>query len=481
MRTKHIALMIVVMVFMASLVACSSPTRRGKGGGTSDDVVDEASSVDDASFEDIFWPDLGGEPDADNPLPTLCGNGVLDPNETCDPAIASGPGACPTECATDDLCLIARLVGDPLACRARCALEPITECRHNDGCCAVGCTAAQDNDCSASCGDGILDQNENCDPGIPSGPGACPTSCSTSDACTDASLVGSAPNCTARCTLQSKTACIDGDGCCPSGCHSGNDNDCTAVCGNGIVEPGESCDGNCPTSCTGNACTSYAMSGSPANCNVVCTSSPITLCRDNDGCCPSGCTSANDNNCVPNQTGSATGSPCTSAATCSGGASATCASADFKDGYCTRSCTDTTNCPGGSHCAALNTTENMCIKSCTLDSHCRSDGYRCYDPNGGTTLGCWPSGLGNGAVGAACAGVYQCAGGNNAVCIHAWSGGYCSLKCVAGDGTCPTGSICDGFIYAPNRCLKSCTSGLNCRPGYNCSTTFFFGDVCTGS
>jgi cysteine-rich repeat protein len=38
------------------------------------------------------------------------------------------------------------------------------------------------------------------------------------------------------------TTCKDGDGCCPSGCSKGNDNDCGAICGNGVVETGEICD-----------------------------------------------------------------------------------------------------------------------------------------------------------------------------------------------------------------------------------------------
>jgi cysteine-rich repeat protein len=38
------------------------------------------------------------------------------------------------------------------------------------------------------------------------------------------------------------TACVNGDGCCPSGCNANNDNDCASVCGNQVVEPGEVCD-----------------------------------------------------------------------------------------------------------------------------------------------------------------------------------------------------------------------------------------------
>jgi cysteine-rich repeat protein len=38
------------------------------------------------------------------------------------------------------------------------------------------------------------------------------------------------------------TACQDGDGCCPAGCDNTTDHDCPSVCGNKVVETGESCD-----------------------------------------------------------------------------------------------------------------------------------------------------------------------------------------------------------------------------------------------
>jgi cysteine-rich repeat protein len=44
------------------------------------------------------------------------------------------------------------------------------------------------------------------------------------------------PGCVAQ------TVCSNGDGCCPTGCNAANDSDCTAVCGNSVVEPNEVCD-----------------------------------------------------------------------------------------------------------------------------------------------------------------------------------------------------------------------------------------------
>jgi uncharacterized protein YkwD len=74
------------------------------------------------------------------------------------------------------------------------------------------------------------------------------------------------------------------------------------TCGNGAIEPGETCDppGSCPTSCNdGSACTVDTMSGSAATCNVRCTHTAITSCVSGDGCCPAGCTNANDSDCPP--------------------------------------------------------------------------------------------------------------------------------------------------------------------------------------
>ena len=94
------------------------------------------------------------------------------------------------------------------------------------------------------------------------------------------------------------------DGCCPKGCNATNDGDCPAVCGNGVVEPGETCDtasitraGACPTSCSPNGCTLYTLNGA-GTCNAQCVvSGTQQTCVDADGCCPAGCTDYNDTDC----------------------------------------------------------------------------------------------------------------------------------------------------------------------------------------
>ena len=80
------------------------------------------------------------------------------------------------------------------------------------------------------------------------------------------------------------------------------DNICvTAACGNGVVEPGETCDGDCPTECwDGTACTQDVLTGTAATCDVVCSSAPLAddSCIADDGCCPSGCSTETDNDCA---------------------------------------------------------------------------------------------------------------------------------------------------------------------------------------
>ena len=82
--------------------------------------------------------------------------------------------------------------------------------------------------------------------------------------------------------------------------------DSPPVCGNNLVEAGESCDGDCPTSCdiipesTMTGCGQPGTIGSSDDCNVLCTyDSVIFGCKDDDGCCRwISCSPAEDNDCI---------------------------------------------------------------------------------------------------------------------------------------------------------------------------------------
>ena len=72
----------------------------------------------------------------------------------------------------------------------------------------------------------------------------------------------------------------------------------TDPCGNGMPDPGETCDGDCPTECFDpDQCTEDILMGSPDTCDVMCSFEPQVTCRSNDGCCPTGCQQGNDNDC----------------------------------------------------------------------------------------------------------------------------------------------------------------------------------------
>lgn len=117
--------------------------------------------------------------------------------------------------------------------------------------------------CVCLCGDGNLDEGEECDDGN----------------------VRSGDGCQANCTYT------------PS------------VCGNGVVERGETCDLNCPTSCDddGDACTADVLSGTVSGCNAACSPEAISECGPGEGCCPPICTPNNDSDCNVCATGNPQG------------------------------------------------------------------------------------------------------------------------------------------------------------------------------
>ncbi|HEY4242018.1 MAG TPA: DUF4215 domain-containing protein [Kofleriaceae bacterium] len=204
-------------------------------------IGDTPLTGSDAGLDTEFdAPNPDSPPDAmPDGASAVCGDGIVDPTETCDTAITSGAGKCPTSCDDDQACTTDTLnMGG--TCEASCTNVAITQPIDGDGCCPSGANPGNDDDCLAACGDGIVSVGETCDTGIASGIGSCPTSCNDGVACTTDAL-HNAGSCTAVCSHDPILTAIDGDGCCPLGATGLTDSDC-AVCGNGIVEHGESCD-----------------------------------------------------------------------------------------------------------------------------------------------------------------------------------------------------------------------------------------------
>jgi hypothetical protein len=157
---------------------------------------------------------------------------VLEAGEICDPKIASGGGKCPTlaDCDDHDPCTKDSLAGS--ACSVACshvALKP--DATKADGCCPVGGNAAIDKDCTAVCGNGVLEPGELCDTAITSGAGKCQTDadCVDGNPCTSDYAAGA--GCLKKCghgtVLPDPSA---KDGCCPQGHAANTDPDCPPVC-----------------------------------------------------------------------------------------------------------------------------------------------------------------------------------------------------------------------------------------------------------
>ncbi|MFH1262863.1 MAG: right-handed parallel beta-helix repeat-containing protein [Pseudomonadota bacterium] len=119
---KRIWVLVLLLAGCSSGMGDAAKTDVGNGDGTAVPTVDVTNGV--------------------LPLSSLCGNGVVDSGEKCDPLFG-----CPHECPQTDSCRKPKLVGDPWRCSAECAYDAITACANDDGCCAAGCTRENDNDC----------------------------------------------------------------------------------------------------------------------------------------------------------------------------------------------------------------------------------------------------------------------------------------------------------------------------------------------
>jgi len=109
----------------------------------------------------------------------LCGNGSVDPGETCDPSVQ---GSCVLQCDDGNVCTSDTYVdGDP--CHPTCFHFTMNRSAA-DGCCP---SIPGDADCVAECGNGNIEHGEVCDSGGGS-PTTCPQSCDDGNMCTTDSV-----------------------------------------------------------------------------------------------------------------------------------------------------------------------------------------------------------------------------------------------------------------------------------------------------
>lgn len=392
-----------------------------------------------------------------------CGDGKVEGDELCD-------GDCPTpaQCQTEESCVTTTVVGSASTCDAQCEFAPIVTCVPGDGCCPSGCTYPSDTDCSPSCGDGVLTAGETCEPD--SSEHTCPmaSDCDDGDACTDDKLMGSAQQCSAQCVSLPITRPAGGDMCCPRGANANNDSDCAPKCGNGVVESGETCDGNCPRACSGGSgCRQQTLMGSVEACTAKCVSITVTSRQDGDGCCPQGANATNDSDCPG----------CRSASDCEAGELC-------RQGKC--ECSGVPSSTNREHCGTCGNTcaaNEECINGKCQEEPCGNgtvdSGEEC-DPiaRGWNSSTCNPDTCKR-TVYTACNSDADCQfpGSYCLTVPNPQKSGviyFCSPSCARGVGSCPTIPSVSGGQYmcagesGSEFCGIKCESTADCPSGLDC-------------
>ena len=268
--------------------------------------------------------------------PTVCGDGTVDAGEECDDGNTTNGDGCSSVCAIE-----------PLTCDGG-ACDPTEDCTN----CPLDCGA-----CPGACGDGTVDPGEDCDGG----------NLSMTD-CIDLGFTGGTLACDASCNFNT------------AGCTGGG-----PVCGDGVIDPGEDCDG---TNLGGSTCSSLGFSGGTLSCNASCIfntaacttamgcagmpngtpCSDMNLCTTGDACSAGVCVgttvdcSALTNSCNTGSCSAATGA---------------CVATPLPNGT---ACADTLTCTTGTTCTTGVCGGGFSIDCSAFDSACAVGA--CAEPGG---------------------------------------------------------------------------------------------------
>lgn len=171
------------------------------------------------------------------------------------------------------------------------------------------------------------------------------------------------------------------------------------------------------------------------------------------------------------------GSPCTQDEECIEGLCLQ--DPDWPQGTCSSvTCSEADPCDEGAACAMIEGA-GRCLATCDRPDGCRL-GYRC-GVRGRDTRVCLPDNLSLGAPdGEPCTSDSDCAGG---ACFVApeYPDGYCStLHCASKNDCALLGedNVCLADFTADTRCVRGCSSNLDCRDGYYCNVVFGVSGYC---
>jgi cysteine-rich repeat protein len=373
---------------------------------------------------------------------TMCGNGVIEPGEQCDFGSDNGIGAgCATSCQYSCQDSTGCDDGDPCDGVETCV--PVMDGAMSGQKCAPGTGEADNTTCgtqmicvahtcvAASCGDGFVTSPEECDDSNRADGDGCDNDCTftclstdpmrdctPADACAgQGSCDDGTHTCTAGTPLADGTPCGTGDDYCKAGA-------CTApVCGNGIVEAGETCDDG-PANGT-------RFDGCSASCTFVCVD-PATDCGSPLPCDTWACTGSHTCEIVADDTQNGAG--CGSGFVCEGGScaapGAVCGNGTVEPGE---------QCDFGAGNGAGTGCEFNCRFSCTSTPNSCDDGNAC---NGTETC--------------------------NMVTVAGHTGQQCAAGTPESDGTaCVGGRICLASACVTSTCgdgYVDTSAGEDCEP-----------------
>ena len=279
MRAAALRLSLALLAVTAIATACGTDTATrgrggsGGGGGGGGGVTDTGTGGSDTGGSDTGGSDTGTDTTPVDCHETFANGGpggdacLTCTTDACASEAAAAYGAnfptsvggacaslyaCLMACPCDTAnpgdfaadCAIPCVTNLPAACQT--ATQALQTCQTNS--CATECAEPV-----STCGDNVVDPDEDCDGAAPS--------------CTELGFDGGFAFCGGDCTIDT------------SGCTN-----TSANCGNGVVDIGEACDGN---NLQGSGCTNFGYTGGTLSCTDVCdlnfsncTSTTPDVCGD---------------------------------------------------------------------------------------------------------------------------------------------------------------------------------------------------------